>query len=634
MTTEKQTDDRREDDLEQLQKLLLGEDLSRLNQLDQRVSDFESRVSDVAEVLPKVFERVAGDPILEAEIEKPMLQMIRSSIKRDTHIFAELLFPVIGPAIRRAVADALKSLVQRINVAMEHSFSIKGLRWRLEAARTGVPFGQVVLGHTMRYAVQETFLITRDTGLVLAHAHRDENLVLDEDAVAAMLTAIQSFIQDSLGMSADDPLRSAELGDRTLWVINGPEAILACIINGSPPRPVRDDLMVLLESIHARYGERFGETNDVLMKDMGLRLLVQQSLKEELDEPSEPATRSKAPLYWLVAIAVLISLAGWQSWQQYQQRKFESQVIELFGDQPGYLVSSSNRDQGILTIHGLRDPGAITPDTVMKEQGLADQGVQFHFKPFWSLEPALVLQRLRSSLGLTESTGLELNDGVLHVGGTLTGKQTNALTRLADSHPLIDSVELTNTRLSADEAIQLAREELGAPATVMLTQGNEQIVVSGHSDVHWYLETSAESRSIGGWELDFEPLGVTLREQLRAKAAEMENVVIFFTRQDQLTETSTTDVNSFASRLTALLQSADLLSVNLLITLRGEVDGTGTAEQNSRVARKRVSIVREQLTLAGIDPERLQSEYPRWNSGDENLAQRRVTVRITEEAGQ
>ena len=51
MTTEKQTDDRREDDLEQLQKLLLGEDLSRLNQLDQRVSDFESRVSDVAEVL-------------------------------------------------------------------------------------------------------------------------------------------------------------------------------------------------------------------------------------------------------------------------------------------------------------------------------------------------------------------------------------------------------------------------------------------------------------------------------------------------------------------------------------------------------------------------------------------------------
>ena len=130
MTTEKRSEDQSKGDLEKLRKLLLEEDRSRLNQLDQRLSDFDNRVSDVAEVLPTAFQRVAGDPVLEAEIEKPMLRTIRSSIKRDSHVFAELLFPVMGPAIRRAVADALKSLVQRINVAMEHSFSIKGLRWR------------------------------------------------------------------------------------------------------------------------------------------------------------------------------------------------------------------------------------------------------------------------------------------------------------------------------------------------------------------------------------------------------------------------------------------------------------------------------------------------------------------------
>ena len=277
MTTEKQTEEQRKDDLERLQRLLLGDDHSRLNLLDKRVSDFESRSNDVAEVLPDAFERIANDPVLEAELEKPMMRTIRASIKRDAPAFAEYLFPVMGPAIRRAVADALKSLVQRINVAMENSFTIKGLRWRLEAARTGVPFAQIVLRHTMRFTVQEAFLIARDTGLVLAHAHRDENLVLDEDAVAAMLTAIQSFIQDSLGMSSDDPLRSAELGNRTLWVINGPEAILACVISGTPPRTLRDELMALLESIHARYGERFNESNDTLANDIGLRVLMQQS---------------------------------------------------------------------------------------------------------------------------------------------------------------------------------------------------------------------------------------------------------------------------------------------------------------------------------------------------------------------
>ena len=58
-------------------------------------------------------------------------------------------------------------------------------------------------------------------------------------------------------MSSDDPLRSAELGDKTLWVINGPEAILACVISDTPSRGLHDELMALLESIHARYGERF-----------------------------------------------------------------------------------------------------------------------------------------------------------------------------------------------------------------------------------------------------------------------------------------------------------------------------------------------------------------------------------------
>ena len=114
MTSEKRPADRSEDrpgdDLEQLQQLLLGEERKRLEQLDDRVSDFESRAADVAEVLPEAFQRVAGDPVLEAEIEKPVLRTIRSSIKRDAHAFAEYLFPVMGPAIRRAVADSARAL--------------------------------------------------------------------------------------------------------------------------------------------------------------------------------------------------------------------------------------------------------------------------------------------------------------------------------------------------------------------------------------------------------------------------------------------------------------------------------------------------------------------------------------------
>ncbi|MGB5487086.1 MAG: hypothetical protein WBN06_06835 [Lysobacterales bacterium] len=629
MTTEKQTKDQRKDDLERLQKLLLGEDRSRLNLLDKRVSDFESRTADVAEVLPDAFKRISNDPVLEAELEKPMLRTIRASIKRDAPAFAEYLYPVMGPAIRRAVADALKSLVQRINAAMEHSFSIKGLRWRLEAARTGVPFAQIVLSHTMRFAVQEAFLIARDTGIVLAHAHRDENLVLDEDAVAAMLSAIQSFIQDSLGMSPDDPLRSAELGDRTLWVINGPEAILACIISGSPPRALRDELMGLLESIHARYGERFNETDDALANDIGMRVLMQQALREELDEQQGTARRSKAAVYWAVAISALIILAGWKTWQEHQRRQFESQVVDTFRNQPGYVVSSSHRQDGVLLIDGLRDPVTPTPDAILKRQGFPQQGVRFRFKPFMSLEPALVLQSLRNALALADETSLRLNERTLLVGGTLQAGQADRLTGLAGAHPLINAVDLSGIRLNAEEALRLVRLQLGAPDSVELTADDGRIMVSGNSDISWYRERTTESQMFGGWILDFSPLLAELQTRVRANADQLNGTAFLFTSQDHLTPESLTALDMFAQQLSGLLESSRALDIDLTITLTGQVDGTGTAEQNERTSRKRVKVVMDGLSGAGMDTSRLLSEIPVWRSGSEDLSQRRVTVKIT-----
>ncbi|MEZ5976076.1 MAG: hypothetical protein R3E96_14915 [Planctomycetota bacterium] len=38
-----------------------------------------------------------------------------------------------------------------MNVALENSFSPRGVRWRMEAWRTGRPFGEVVLLNSLEY---------------------------------------------------------------------------------------------------------------------------------------------------------------------------------------------------------------------------------------------------------------------------------------------------------------------------------------------------------------------------------------------------------------------------------------------------------------------------------------------------
>ena len=79
----------------------------------------------------------------------------------------------MGPAIRRAIAEALRAMVDSFNQVLQHSLSARALRWRVEAWRTGRPFAEVVLSHSLVYRVEQVFLVHRDTGLLLQHVAAD-----------------------------------------------------------------------------------------------------------------------------------------------------------------------------------------------------------------------------------------------------------------------------------------------------------------------------------------------------------------------------------------------------------------------------------------------------------------------------
>ena len=101
--------------------------------------------------------------------------------------------------IRKAIAETMAALVRSINSAVEHSLSPRGIKWRIESWRTGVPYAQVVIKHALIYRVEQAFLIHAETGLLLAHATAPGLQVPDADLISGMLTAIQDFVSDSFG---------------------------------------------------------------------------------------------------------------------------------------------------------------------------------------------------------------------------------------------------------------------------------------------------------------------------------------------------------------------------------------------------------------------------------------------------
>lgn len=437
--------------LDKLKLLLLGPEQKRLERLDGRVQNLEESESRLTDELPRAIKALENDNAFLASLEKPVTKTLHKSIRRDTQTFAELLFPVIGPAVRRAVADAMRSLVQRINLTMDQRLSVKAVRWRMEAARSGVPIAQLILRDTMLYSVQEVFLIHPASGLVIQRAARNSTLALDQDAVSSMLTAIQSFIRDSLGADSHELLRSAELATNTLWVINGPGAVLACVISGQPPRELRNELIENLEGMHIRHGERFEALAGRHRIDRGLRTELEDCL---IEQQHEQAQRSLWPtLIKLGAgLFLILSLAGWLIWYQMQRAERLDRLTDRFSATEGIIVADSQWESGKMQIEGLRDPMAPSVTAIIAAMGESSDDIEAQFKPYYSLEPGVIIRRLEHQLNLPERIGLSIEGQTLLVAGPVTDAQISRIRSQIAVHPVITEARFVS--LAAPDAVQ------------------------------------------------------------------------------------------------------------------------------------------------------------------------------------
>lgn len=162
-----------EHDYAELRSLLLAPEQTRLEQLQEQVEHIDLNAKNLSRVLPDAIAlRGEGDHQLTHVLTPHVSEALGASVRKQPHMIVDAIAPIMMPAIRQAIANALRSMVQSLNQTIEHSLSLQSLQWRLEALRTGKPFAEIVLLHTLRYRVEQVFLIHSQTGLLLAHAAR------------------------------------------------------------------------------------------------------------------------------------------------------------------------------------------------------------------------------------------------------------------------------------------------------------------------------------------------------------------------------------------------------------------------------------------------------------------------------
>jgi len=473
-----------EESFNELRDLIVGPLDAEVEKVQARLDDPKTRAREISRILPDaIVRRSATDDELFIALTPTVEKAVRFSIKRNLRVFADALFPVIGPAIRKAISEALRDMVQSLNEALENAFSWQGLKWRWEAVRTRKPFPEIVLLHSVIYRVEQIFLIHKQTGLMLQHVVRMGADSQDADMVSSMLTAIRDFVADSFQVQDHDSLETIRIGDLTIWIEQGPGAIMAAVIRGTAPESYRAVLQRTIEKIHAQYDEALESFEGDCIAFESARPLLEDCLIAQYMEKKEKLS----PLFVAIAGVIVIGIGLW-TFLSVREYLHWQEFLSLLHAQEGIVITGIEKQDGQHVIRGLRDEFADDPTRLMEQAQVDPSTVVFHWTPYHSLDQGLTTKRALEILRPPMTVTLTLRDGILMAEGSAPHDWIVEARRIAPAIPGLKAFS-TNAlkeddlaqRQAFQDFIEALRREKGI-VVVSAEQKGDHYAVSGLLD--------------------------------------------------------------------------------------------------------------------------------------------------------
>lgn len=587
-------------DLEQLKHLLFGHEKKALDALTRRLDTAESRTADVADVLPDAITQSSEQgPELSRSLKTPLEDTLTDAITRDPQRFAAALYPVMGPAIRRAIAEAMKSLVVSLNRAIDTSLSPMA---RIRARRSGLSLAEYVLRESLVFRVDEVYLIDPRSGLLIEHVRHPDTEEKDEDAVSAMLTAIQDFVRDSF--SGDDGrLASASVGEFTVWISQGPFAMLAAVIRGTPPMDLRKQLELTVERIHLNHGKALDAFSGEPVGQL------ESELAGCLRYKLRPEAQERRLFSWPLAAlgAVILGAIGYLFYVDYQREQTLNRWRDVLVATPGIVVTQASRDargwrrEAHYTVHGLRDPLAVEPADLANEAGIDPARAHAVFEPYASLESPLILARAEAALSPPDGVSLSFVDGTLAARGDADTKWRSSFESLAPAIAGVRAVDASGLVSSDAELFSRVMRATVPPEQVQMRVDNGVAVFEGSAPAEWLATLTDRLSTVEGLRgSDLRGLVNTTEKQYADRRAALDDFRVRYSVGVRLDGAQRDLLPALARDINALLTAGAAIGQRPQLFLTGYTDGTGARQANQQLRLRRAEDLRDRLVALGV----------------------------------
>ncbi|KYG83764.1 hypothetical protein [Roseivirga echinicomitans] len=229
---------------DKLREILLEKDWEEREEFAQKLNDLDDQLNSRNRLQEKI------QPILDNEREDlrakfpelfgpQITESIRKQISESQDEVVEALYPILGRMIKKYITSEIEKLSEKVDEQMKLAFSWEAWKMRIKAWFTGTPQKDLIISKLIEPKIEEIFIVEKQSGMLLGSFSKNHSV--DQDMIAAMLTAIKTFVEDAFKGETQE-LDSIDYDNYKIVIKNFKSFFIAVVTSGGMSMAFRDKL--------------------------------------------------------------------------------------------------------------------------------------------------------------------------------------------------------------------------------------------------------------------------------------------------------------------------------------------------------------------------------------------------------